>query len=427
MRERSLRDPPLGARAANRGRSRRYARPAQSGSAANGTRERCCNVKRVTHARPLLIYADSYTDANMLHATGFLAVDPFAYLERDGQRVLLTSALEAGRAKKESRATAIRQLDEFDHQRLVREGRNADDAYAEVLRRFLAEYGARELAVPKSFPVFLADRLRADGFALEIAADLAERRRRKSAAEVRAIEEAQRATEAAFDIAVRMLREASVGAAGTLTLDRGPLTAERVRARMEAVMLESGCAADDTIAAPGTQAADPHAHGTGPYRAGEAIVLDIYPRSKSTHYFSDMSRTICRGAPLAAIVKMYEVVLRAQEEGIRMIRPGVTGRAIHERVEDVLFEAGYGTLREGQRRDGVASFIHGTGHGVGLEIHEAPSIGRAGTKPLEVGDVITIEPGLYDPAVGGVRIEDTLLVTETGARNLARSPKTLRI
>ena len=155
--------------------------------------------------------------------------------------------------------------------------------------------------------------------------------------------------------------------------------------------------------------------------------MDIYPRSKTTRFFADMTRTVCRGEPSKEIARMYDVVRQAQDEGIRMLRPGVTGREIHERIEDVLFEAGYGTLREGQRREGVPSFIHGLGHGVGLEIHEAPSIGRGGTKPLAAGDVVTIEPGLYQEGVGGVRLEDMLVVTETGARDLTRSPRELRV
>jgi Xaa-Pro aminopeptidase len=128
---------------------------------------------------------------------------------------------------------------------------------------------------------------------------------------------------------------------------------------------------------------------------------------------------------------MYELVKRAQDAGIKALRPGVTGRSIHEMVEDMIFAAGYDTLRAGQQHGKPANgalpkgFIHGLGHGVGLEIHEAPSVGRGGAKPLEVGDVVTIEPGVYDPEIGGVRLEDMLVVTETGSRNLTRAPRQL--
>ena len=336
--------------------------------------------------RPLLIHSNSYDDPAMLHASGFLATDPFTYLETNGHRVILTSALEAGRARKQSRATAIREMDEFGIQALLRETRSWDEAYAAALDRFLAEYG-----VPVE------------------------------------IEETQRATEAGFDEALRMLRGADVAGDRSLVLDGKPLTAERVLAEIEVTMLERGCVADDTIAAGGPHAADPHQVGTGPYRANEAIVIDIYPQSRRSRFFADMTRTVCRGEPPDEIVRMYDITLRAQHEGIAMVRPGVTGKEIHERIEDLYFDAGYGTTREGQRRPGVPSFIHGLGHGVGLAIHEAPSIGRSGVQPLEPGDVITIEPGLYLEGLGGVRIEDMLVVTETGARNLTRAPKVFRL
>jgi Xaa-Pro aminopeptidase len=363
----------------------------------------------------------------MLHASGFLAPDAFAYLEADGQRVILASALEAGRARSQSRATAVREMDEFGIQALVREHGSWDEAYALALDRFLASYGVRETLVPRGFPLDLAERLRARGVRLEIASELEERRRRKTAQEIAAIEETQRATEAAFEAAARLLRDADVAGDRTLVLGGRPLTAERVHAEIERTLLDRGCVAEDTIAAGGPQAAQPHNVGSGPYRANEAIVIDIYPQSKRTRYYADMTRTVCRGEPPAEIARMYEATLRAQEEGIAMVRPGVTGREIHERIEDLLYDAGYGTTREQQRREGIPSFIHSLGHGVGLAIHEEPSLGRSGVKPLEPGDVVTVEPGLYLEGFGGVRIEDILVVTEDGARDLTRTPKRLRL
>jgi Xaa-Pro aminopeptidase len=157
--------------------------------------------------------------------------------------------------------------------------------------------------------------------------------------------------------------------------------------------------------------------------------MDIFPQDKRTRYFADMTRTVSRGEPPAEIRRMYEVVMRAQDAGIAALRPGITGREVHELVEDIIFEAGYDTLRPGQKRREddpvVRGFIHGTGHGVGLEIHEAPSVGRAGTLPLQPGDVVTVEPGVYDPDVGGVRLEDMLVITEDGSRNLTRAPRQL--
>jgi Xaa-Pro aminopeptidase len=206
-------------------------------------------------------------------------------------------------------------------------------------------------------------------------------------------------------------------------------TAERLRAIVESALLERGYASDGAICAPGPQAADPHQIGTGPLHAGEPIVMDIFPQHKRTRYWADMTRTVSKGEPPAEIRKIYEVVKRAQDAGINALRPGVTGREVHELVEDIIWQAGYDTMRPGQKKNPAdptpRGFIHSTGHGVGLEIHEAPAISRSGTMPLLAGDVVTIEPGVYDPAIGGVRLEDMLVITESGARNLTRAPRDL--
>ncbi len=157
--------------------------------------------------------------------------------------------------------------------------------------------------------------------------------------------------------------------------------------------------------------------------------MDIFPQHKTTRYWADMTRTVSKGEPSQQIRKMFDVVKRAQDEGITRLRPGVTGREVHEAVEDVIWNAGYDTLRPGQKRRAADTtprgFIHSTGHGVGLDIHEAPAIGRSGNKPLVVGDVVTIEPGVYDPEIGGVRLEDMLVITADGARDLTQAPREL--
>jgi len=183
------------------------------------------------------------------------------------------------------------------------------------------------------------------------------------------------------------------------------------------------------ICAPGAQAAYPHQIGTGPLHEGEPIVMDIFPQHKQTRYWADMTRTVSKGQPSAEIRKIYDVVKRAQDAGMKALRAGVTGREVHELVEDIIWQAGYDTMRPGQKKDPSdptpRGFIHSTGHGVGLEIHEAPAISRSGTRPLVAGDVVTIEPGVYDPIIGGVRLEDMLVITDSGARNLTQAPREL--
>ncbi|MFN2521083.1 MAG: M24 family metallopeptidase [Candidatus Limnocylindria bacterium] len=380
---------------------------------------------------PLLFYADPYRFPDVYHATGFLAPDPFITLVAGGETVIVTSSLEFGRAQKESRAASVRNMDEFGLTELSRRGMIGDELVATIAQRFLVQRGVRRVAVPGHFAVGIADRLRAAGFELSVDDDVALRRRHKRAEEIAWIEATQRATETAWAAGVAALRRATASEAdGTLTLDGTTFTAERLRAIIETELLGLGCATpESTITAPGRQAADPHATGSGPLRPGEAIVMDIYPMHAATRYYADMTRTVSKGEPSAEIVRMYEITRRAQDAGIAALRPGVTGREVHELVEDVIFEAGYDTLRPGQQHGPPGGpprgFIHGTGHGVGLQIHEAPGIGRAGVKPLEEGDVVTVEPGIYDPAIGGVRLEDMLVITADGARNLTTAPREL--
>ncbi len=380
---------------------------------------------------PLLFYADGYKFPDVYHLTRFLAPDPIIALEDGSEIVVVANALEEGRVRKQSRATSVFNIDAFGAKELSAKGVGRDELDANVIARFLTSRGTKRVAVAPYFPLGMAERLRGLGVELVVANELGERRRAKRDDEIAALEQTQRATEDAWARGVDAVGRASIKKDGALELDGEVFTAERLRAIVEGRLLELGCVSEGAIIAPGPQAADPHMIGTGPLRANEPIVMDIFPQHKTTRYYADMTRTISKGKPADEILEMYDVVRRAQDEGIQALRPGVTGREVHELVEDVIWAAGYDTLRPGQqrgtRRDGELprGFIHGTGHGVGLEIHEAPSVGRGGTKPLAAGDVVTVEPGVYDPEIGGVRLEDMLVITETGSRNLTRAPREL--
>jgi len=381
--------------------------------------------------RPLLLFGDTYRFPDIYHSIRFLAPDPQIVLEQDGEIILLTNALEEGRARKQSRATKIENIDAYGARELNATLSPIGDATATLIERFLTAHGAKRISVPQSFPVALADRLRANGIDLGVVEGLEQRRRAKRPDEIEALEATQRATEEAWQLGVDAIARSDVRGDGTLGLDGAPLTVERVRSIVEAALLERGCLAESTVIAPGTQSVDPHMIGTGPLRAHEAVVMDIFPQHKETRYFADMTRTVSKGVPPPEIVRMYEVVMQAQDAGIKALRPGITGREVHELVEDIIFAAGYDTLRAGQKHDPkdpvTRGFIHGTGHGVGLEIHEAPSVGRSGTSRLAIGDVVTVEPGVYDPDIGGVRLEDMLVITADGSRNLTRAPRQLVI
>src|SRR5437868_11562767 len=383
----------------------------------------------VARGLPLLFYADGYRFPDVYHTTKFLAPDPIIALEDVEELVLVTSSLEEGRARKESRATSIVNMNEYGAQDLTGRGISGTEFWAAIIKRFLDERGLRRVAVAPYFPVAEADRLREMGIELVVANDLRDRRRTKRPDEIDAIEAAQRATEEAWREGVDAIRRSKIRSDRTLELDGAVFTAERLRATVERALLERGYASDGAICAPGPQAANPHESGTGALHANEAIVMDIFPQHKTTRYWADMTRTVSKGEPPAEIRKMYEVVMRAQDAGIRALRPGVTGREVNAIVEDIIWRAGYDRLRPGQKKDPndrtPRGFIHGTGHGVGLEIHEMPGISQRGIKPLIVGDVVTVEPGIYDPAIGGVRLEDMLVITPDGARDLTNAPREL--
>jgi len=378
---------------------------------------------------PVLFYADGYKFPDVYHVTRFLAPDPIIALEQNGEVAIVANSLEEGRARKQSRAREVFNVDEFGAKELAKTATSREELDAGVIERFLESRGVRRVAVGTYFPIGMAERLRGAGIELVVDRDLGERRRAKRPDEIAALEATQRATEDAWAKGVEALERATVRADGTLELAGETFTAERLRAVVESRLLELGCVSEGAIIAPGKQAADPHLIGSGPLHAGEAIVMDIFPQDKATRYWADMTRTVSKGQPPAEITKLYEITRRAQDVGIKALRPGITGREVHELVEDVIWEAGYDTLRPGQQRskNGGAprGFIHGTGHGVGLEIHELPTIGRAGTTPLLTGDVVTVEPGIYLPELGGVRLEDMLVITETGSRNLTRAPRQL--
>jgi Xaa-Pro aminopeptidase len=381
--------------------------------------------------RTLLVIGAPQHDATAYHLSGFLAPDPVICLRAAGKRYLAVSALEYGRAEKEAPVDELVSFDELELTRLARELRSGARAFAAATAKLLEKVGVdgSPIAVPPHFGVDYADELRARGFRIEAdGRSFADLRRVKTQGEISHIEEAQRATEEACSRAAQILREAEVAGDGELRWRGETLTSELLRAEMEVELLRRGCAAEGTIAAGGAQAADPHQIGSGPLRAGEAIILDIFPRGQEGRYHADMTRTFVKGEPGDELRNMYDAVLEAQEAALSMIRAGVNGRVVHDKVSDILHEKGYKTGKHNQKPGEplTEGFFHGTGHGVGLEVHEAPRISTI-DEELKAGDVVTVEPGLYEPGVGGVRIEDLVVVTEDGCRNLTRFPKEFRL
>jgi Xaa-Pro aminopeptidase len=382
--------------------------------------------------RTLLVISAPQHDAAAYHLSGFLAPDPVICLRAAGKKYLAVSALEYGRAEKEAPVDELVSFDELDLIELTKELKSGARAFAAAATNLVKRAGAEgsPVVVPPHFGVAYADELRARGLRVEPDGRLfAELRRVKTEGEILYIEEAQRAVEEACAYAVGIFEEAEVSDDGALIWRGEPLTSELLRSEIEVELLRRGCTADEgTITAGGPQAADPHERGSGPLRAGEAIILDVFPRGQEGRYYADMTRTFVKGEPAEGLQNMYDAVLEAQKTALSMIRAGVNGRDVHDKVSDILHERGYKTGKHDQRPGEplTEGFFHGTGHGVGLAVHEAPRVSIA-DEELKSGDVVTVEPGLYEPGVGGVRIEDLVVVTEDGCRNLTNFPKEFRV
>jgi len=363
-----------------------------------------------------LIYDDS-EDSDQRYVSGFDAPDPFSTLFTPEGTHLLVSGLEYGRARSESRADEVHRNADFDYRETAAEY-GPREAKHRVLAAFLRTVGTgvEHVLVPETFPLGTAEGLREQGVSVAVETDgvVEEVRATKTDREVEHVRAAQRANEAAMAAAEDLLRAATV-ADGTLHHDGEPLTSERVKTAIETTLLEHGCALDETIVAGGVDGADPHDRGSGPLPAGEPIVIDIFPRSKATKYHADMTRTFVVGEPTDAVRERHADTLAAMAAAFDALEPGTTGAAVHDAVCDVYEDRGYDTFRSNP--DAETGFIHSTGHGVGLDVHERPSVSPEGDE-LRPGHVITIEPGLYDPAHGGIRVEDIVVVTENGHENL---------
>jgi Xaa-Pro aminopeptidase len=379
-------------------------------------------VPRPATSKHILLYAASEADADVLYATGFFAPDPFVFIRTaSGRRIYVMSDLEIDRARATSNAHRVLSMSHYTT--LARERLRRTPAPGDIIAEVLGDLRIRSVEVPAGFSCGVADRLRTHGIRVHAAeGSLFPERIRKRADEVAHIVRAMRATEAGMQRAIDLLRRSRVRG-GWVILDGRRLSAEDIRRAANLEIFARGCVPAHTIVAPGKHGCDPHDVGSGPIRAGEPIIIDIFPRSEKTGYFADITRTVVKGTPRPGVREMYDAVLAAQRGALRAIHPGALASDIHGAILDLFEKRGFQTGKIDGRMQG---FFHGTGHGLGLEIHEAPRIAMNDAR-VEAGMVVTVEPGLYYAGIGGVRIEDTVLVTRTGIRNLTRFPKFLEI
>jgi Xaa-Pro aminopeptidase len=366
-----------------------------------------------------LIVAPSDIDADMLYATKFWGGDPFIFLQQDGKRTIVLSDLEMGRGRRTAKVDEFVSFNQLERE--VQGSSQQPPPFEKVVAHFLRKRGVKRATVPANFPLGYARELAKDDIDLATTNGLFwPEREAKTDEELKLIGRALRITETGLKRAMEVLK-ASKPKGKKLVWSGKPLTSEILRAEIDSAMLRAGGTPTNTIVAGGDQACDPHERGSGPLYANSLIILDIFPRDAKTGYWGDMTRTVVRGKASDAQRKLWETVKEGQQLALREIKDGVDGMKIHKAIQALFKERGYPTeIRNGKN----VGFFHGTGHGLGLEIHEYPRLQKVVLKDRQC---LTVEPGLYYPGLGGVRHEDVVVVTKTGCKILSRFPKPLEI
>lgn len=361
-----------------------------------------------------VLYADSERCADMLYLSGLFVPDAFLAMDTGEARFGVLHALEIARARKDSRFDEVLSLEEVMTEARQR-FRRKQASVADMIRYLMESLSIRELLLPRDFPAAIAFELHRAKVSFSFAKGaLYPERERKREAELVQIRKGNDASAAGIRTAERILRAATIHE-GYIVHEGRRLTSERLRACIEAACLERGAMPAHTIVAGGDQACDPHFAGSGPLRANSLIIVDVFPRLSASGYYGDLTRTFLKGRASEAQRRLVNAVRKSQRRALATIRSGVSARSVHGAVTDFFKQEGYET----GVRDGVPEgFFHSTGHGLGLDIHEAPRLSPLGPK-LESGMVVTVEPGLYYPGLGGCRIEDVVCVEDDGCRFLS--------
>ena len=363
-------------------------------------------------------------NAALFHAMRFSVGDPVALIRIDGNSTLILRDIEMERASKHARVEKVHCPADFE----PKQGLSGDreTATAQAAAEFLSQNSVKVVTGDRSLPLIFSEMLRERGIEVKCDHDLGvSQRRSKSAEEVKWLQDIQTITEAAVRLACERIANADANADGILMHDGSPLTSERVRAEVDIFLMNQNCAPAPAIIAAGPQGADCHNLGDGPIKTGVPVIVDIFPENRATGYNGDCSRTVVHGQVPDEVQKMHAAVVAAKQAGIDLTKTGVTGEDVHKAVIATITEHGFkiGIPAESEPAE-YCGMVHGTGHGVGLDVHESPLLDFKGPA-LVAGDVITIEPGLYSKAIGGIRIEDMVVVTDEGCRNLNKLPEEL--
>jgi|RhiMetdeSRZDD1v2_1073273.scaffolds.fasta_scaffold17485_10 Xaa-Pro aminopeptidase len=379
-------------------------------------------VAKLRADQALLLVTASEGDANMLYAVGFFVPDPFIFFQHKNIKFAVMSDLEIDRAKKQAHVDRVLSLSLY--QRKLRKLGKAPAGMIDILDLLFRERGIRSLIVPANFSALLTDQLRAKGFSVQIKRDpFWAEREAKNRVEVQQITESLRVARLGLEAGIRMLKRTQTKRDGYLYLNGTRLTSEMLKTAVNTTIMAQGWLPSHTIISSGNQCVDPHHEGSGPIKANTSIIFDIFPRSQRNGYFGDLSRTVVRGRASDKLKEIYATVQAGQNIGYEQIRDGVNGKEVHDNILALFESRGFHTGKINGRMQG---FFHGTGHGLGLDIHEPPRIAPVDAI-LRTGHVVTVEPGLYYLGVGGVRLEDVVVVSAKGNRNLTDCPQFLEI
>lgn len=378
------------------------------------------STRKKTKNETRLIVAASEHDPDMLYATRFFVPDPFIFLEQNGKRTIVLSDLEIDRARKQAQADEIVSLSKFERE--LQGPRKKAPPFEKVMSHFLRTRGVRSAVVPANFPLGYANELARQKIRVRATNGLFwPEREAKSEAELKEMRRALAITEKGLARAMEVLAASKIGLGKKLTWSGRTLTSEILRAEIDSAVLRAGGLPANTIVAGGDQACDPHERGFGPLKGDSLIILDIFPRDARSGYYGDMTRTVVRGRASEEQRRLWEAVREGQALALKKMKPGVDGLKLHNEVKQLFADRGFPTeVRDGRQ----VGFFHGTGHGLGLEIHEFPRFQKTVFKP---GQVLTVEPGLYYPGIGGARLEDVVVLTKTGTRLLSHFEKRLEI
>ncbi len=364
-----------------------------------------------------VILAGSEQNKDLLYATRFFAPDPFPFFQIGWRKYIIASDLEIGRARSEAKVQSVLPMSKYAKRLKKRTGKPA--GMADILIEALKEKGVTRARVPHDFPVFVADRMRRNGIRIKaVMPPFWPDRVIKNEDEIDAVREAARLTAEAIHLGIDQLRK-SRPRAGKLYLNGKALTSESVRFVVDSALMERGLEGRHTIVAGGEQACDPHDRGSGPLRAGWPVIFDVFPCHTSSGYHADITRTVVRGKPSAKVKEMWEAVKEAQQLGCDRLKAGINAKEVHTAIKDVFKNRGFET---GEANGKMHGFFHGTGHGVGLDVHEPPRIGGV-DETMKEGMIVTVEPGLYYPGIGGIRIEDDVVIRRDHAENLVAIEK----